>query len=211
MTMINERDPRKTTVIAEDLRLLYEALILSRRNPDQFRRNYDQYIYKSQQLTEAMRKEYKIYTGESWAASKFDGWNGYTEVLKHLRNMTYHGTPLVLNVSILSVYPAVEFEIDQEPIEKFIIKNKYRILEKRSFIAFPFDKEPRHAINSFLKKQIPSKNSKDPDNYAYPLKEFITYKFQHQLVCDKVISALNLSGDLDAVKLLFHSYPILKK
>ncbi len=199
------QDLLKTQIVAEDLKRLYYEINNSRRYPFRFRQVFEQYIYKSQQLTETMRKEFRSLTGKNWVAGDFTGWNEYTTVLKALRNATYHGHPLALHGTALTLYPGVEFATDIDPPSELDFVRGYRIMKSTLFIELPFDEEILPISAGFPIKNI---NSGGP-THAFPLKEFISYKLTWRLLEAGVRKAVDKAGTTDAVKITLHSYPAL--
>lgn len=68
---------------------LADAMILlenSKSSPKDVRRSFSNFVELSQKLTSCMRKEYS----GKWEAEKYEGWNGYTEIIKKLRNYDQH-------------------------------------------------------------------------------------------------------------------------
>ncbi len=72
----------KTEIIYKQLENDYKEILECRRVPVRFNNLFEFYLIKSQQLTDTMRKEYKINTGHSWEVSHFSGWNEYTQAVK---------------------------------------------------------------------------------------------------------------------------------
>ncbi|MBG0847957.1 hypothetical protein H3222_22430 [Pseudomonas chengduensis] len=199
------RDLLKTQVVAEDLKRLYYEINNSRRFPFRFRQAFEQYIYKSQQLTETMRKEYHSLTGDNWVAEKFTDWNVYTNILKALRNATYHGHPLALHGTALTLYPGVEFATDSEPLSELDFIRGYRVMESTLFIELPFDEEFLPISAGFPIKNI----TPGGPTHAFPIKEFISYKLTWRLLEEGVRKATDKAGTTDVVKITLHSYPAL--
>ncbi|MNZ82291.1 hypothetical protein D3C78_1009850 [compost metagenome] len=199
------RDLLKTQIVAEDLKRLYYEINNSRRYPFRFRQAFEQYIYKSQQLTETMRKEFHSLTGNNWVAGEFTGWNAYTSILKALRNATYHGHPLALHGTVLTLYPGVEFATDIEPLPELGLVRGYRVMESTLFIELPFDEEFLPISAGFPIKNI----TPGGPTHAFPLKEFISYKLTWRLLEEGVRKATDKAGTTDAVKITLHSYPAL--
>ena len=199
------RDLLKTQIVAEDLKRLYCEINISRRYAFRFRQAFEQYIYKSQQLTETMRKEFHALTGNNWVAGNFTGWNEYTNILKALRNATYHGHPLALHGTALTLYPGVEFATDADPPSELDFVRGYRIMESTLFIELPFDEEFLPISAGFPIKNI----TPGGPTHAFPLKEFISYKLTWRLLDEGVRKATDKAGTTDAVKITLHSYPAL--
>ncbi|MFQ2301365.1 hypothetical protein ACK32U_16595, partial [Aeromonas dhakensis] len=93
----------KADIIFSDLDEIYFQIMNSRRKPKHFRHLFEQYIVKSQQLTDVMRREFKNLTGRSWSASDFLEWTLYTKILKSLRNAALHGEGHVRQGGVNSV------------------------------------------------------------------------------------------------------------
>lgn len=199
------RDLLKTQIVAEDLKRLYCEINNSRRHPFRFRQAFEQYIYKSQQLTETMRKEFHSLTGNNWLAGEFTGWNEYTNILKALRNATYHGHPLALHGTALTLYPGVEFATDIDPPSELDFVFGYRVMESISLIEFPFDEEFLSISAGFPIKNI----MPGSPTHVLPFKEFISYKLTWCLLNEGVRKATDKAGTTDAVKITLHSYPVL--
>lgn len=199
------RNLLKTQIVAEDLKRLYYEINNSRRYPFRFRQAFEQYIYKSQQLTEAMRKEFYSLTGNKWVAGEFTGWNAYTNILKALRNATYHGHPLALHGTALTLYPGVEFATDNAPPSELDFIRGYRVMESTLLIELPFDEEFFSISVGFPIKNI----TPGGPAHAFPHKEFISYKLTWRLLAEGVRKATDKAGSTDAVKITLHSYPTL--
>jgi len=195
----------QTQIVAEDLKRLYYEINNSRRYPFRFRRAFELYIYKSQQLTETMRKEFRSLTGNNWVAGEFEGWNAYTNILKALRNATYHGYPLALHGTALALYQGVEFATDIEPLSELDFVRGYRVMESTLFAEQPFDEEVCSISVGFPIKNI----AQSGPTHAFPLKEFISYKITWRLLDEGVRKATDKAGTTDAVKITLHSYPAL--
>lgn len=199
------RDLRGAQVVAEDLRRLYLEINTSRRYPFKFRQVFEQYIYKSQQLTETMRKEFKALTGKEWAAKDFPGWNPYTEVLKALRNATYHGYPLALHGCVISVYEGVEFETDTKSLSEITLIRGCRVMKSTLFVELPFDEEVVPMSAGYpIKDACPGCST-----HAFPLKDFVSYELTWGLLDEGVRKATDKAGTTDAVKITLHSYSAL--
>lgn len=99
-----------TKMIFGDLKAALEELKNNRKVPVTIRRAFGQFLTLTQQLTEAMRKEYKSLTGKEWNASSFSGWNKITELFKELRRTDYHEFPVVINVRESQYYVAEVYE-----------------------------------------------------------------------------------------------------
>lgn len=199
------RELRGTEIVAEDLRRLYLNLIGARRFPVEFRHAFEQYIYKSQQLTETMRKEFKRLTGEGWTAKDYSGWNVYTDLLKALRNATYHGYPLALHGCAIAIYKAEEFSTDQKPLSELNLVRGYRVVKSTFLVEMPFDE----AVIG-ISAGYPLKHPRDGKTHSYPLKEFVSYELTWGILDAGVRSAAEKAGTVDAVKIALHSYPAIK-
>lgn len=192
----------KSEVIYYDLSKLYTKLNNIRRDRKAFRLAFESYLFKSQQLTETMRREFHEKTGLKWEASKFQGWNIYTAALKKIRNAAVHGHPIILYDSILSVYPNVSFSLDSKD-KSYSLDNKrrFRLTSTRSFISDPLLNDFQYTNTGFLS------NNKD---YIFPLKEFIYYELRLDMMDINKLDGYEIAR-VDVIKLLLHSYPVLKK
>jgi hypothetical protein len=65
-------------------------------SPKAVRQSFARFISADYQLTQHMYKEYKAKTGESWKASKFDGWNAVTELFWELRRANEHPVSILV-------------------------------------------------------------------------------------------------------------------
>lgn len=197
-------EPTKTELVYGDLCQLYLDINQKRRFPRIFRLAFELYIFKSQQLTDAMRSEYKAKTGSKWEASRYKGWNSFTNTLKKIRNSAIHGCPIVLNESVLCVYPNVDFSTDD--VDKKTRNGKYRFSEGTSFIKSPFSENFESIAMGYPLKNKVTETPKDIKNYVFPIKEFVFYKLQWEL--------LELKKDttkrVDAVKLALLTFPVLR-
>ena len=195
-------EPLDTEIVFVDLQHSYEALVRERRSPVKFRRAFESYLMHSQQLTEVMRKEYPRYTASNWDASSFTGWDNSTRALKTLRNLTIHGTPLVLHQVTLGVYPAIAFSIDKRTIGPRQTRAGIRFMRGVSFVDQPFCDQsitPRAGI--------PPKHG---SGWIFPLKEFVSYEIQWHRMDHAASRALNAFGSRDAVRLALVSFPVLR-
>lgn len=194
----------KSEVVYYDLSKLYTELNHIRREKKAFRLAFELYLFKSQQLTETMRSEFHEMTGLKWEASKFKGWNIYTAALKKIRNAAVHGSPIILYDFILSVYLNISFSLDE--FNKAYSQNnkrRFRLTKTRAFISDPFVKDFQYTGIAFLE------SNKDK-NYAYPIKEFISYELRLDMMGIKKLNGFKILR-VDVIKLLLHSYPVFKK
>lgn len=203
------REPTKTQIVFADLCQLYVDINKNRRNPRLFRLAFESYIFKSQQLTEAMRSEYKQQTGKKWCASDFDGWNEYTNSVKKIRNAALHGYPIVLDEAVLSIYPNRKFAIDEE--NEHSSPKKYRAAIGRSFIPNPLSET---FCSGGLGYQLKERVSADPastENYVFPMKEYVFYELRWDLLDLGVFSDIGKGQRVDAIKLILKSFPTLER
>ncbi len=124
--------------------------------------------------------------------------------IKKIRNATIHGDPIILYDFILSVYSNVSFALgrfDKEPPKE----NKKRLMltESRTFISDPF-------ISDFQFTNIAFSNSNKDKNYVYPIKKFISYELRLDMMGIEKLDGYEIHR-VDVIKLLLHSYPVLKK
>lgn len=199
----------KADIIFSDLDEIYFQIMNSRRKPKHFRHLFEQYIVKSQQLTDVMRREFKNLTGRSWSASDFLEWTLYTKILKSLRNAALHGEPIIFNEVIISIYPAVEFSIDTEPLDEEELTREFRVFKATCFIDNPFAEEFITPHQCYQLKYRTHPNERSMENYAVPIKEFVSYQIQWPLSIE-VLKGSSMSC-LDAVKLLLKAHPTLRK
>lgn len=149
--------------------------------------------------------EFKSLTGDMWAANKYSGWNAYTEILKALRNATYHGYPLALHGCALAIYEGEEFITDLKSLDKLDLVKGYRVMASTFLIEMPFDDEVVPMSAGY-----PLKYPRGGKTHAHPLKEFVSYELTWGLLEAGVRSATEKAGTVDAVKIVLHSYPVLK-
>lgn len=199
------REPTKTQLVYGDLCQLYSDINTNRRNPRFFRLAFESYIFKSQQLTEAMRSEYKHQTGKNWLASDFKGWNEYANAIKRIRNAALHGYPIVLDEAVLSIYPNVAFSIDEEGKEPS--SKKYRAAIGRSFISTPFSEKFYSSGFGYQLKERISSDPQSPKNYVFPMKEYVFYELRLDILDLGVLSDIDKKQRTDAVKLVLKSFP----
>ena len=193
-------DPSGTELVFEELRRSYSGIVNSRRFPGRFRQHFDTYLYKSHQLTEVMRREYKAATGLVWVASDFNGWNVYTAAIKALRNAVAHGAPLTLHESILTVYPAVAFVTDSIVPTPRKLGARIRLTISTCFVDLPFQEEIITPYAGYLSIE---------GEYIYPLKEFVSYEIPWHILEAGARAALRGAKTCDVVRLVLHSYPVL--
>lgn len=191
----------KSKLVFSDLTKLYDDLNNIRRDRASFRVAFESYLFKSQQLTEVMRSEFRQMTGLKWEASKFKGWNNYTSALKKIRNAAAHGSPIALYDLILSVYPNVSFTLDRVNEDYSLDNRRIRLTETRAFISDPFEREFSSVIKAFQQGN---------GSNTYPLKEFVSYELRLDIMGINKLDGFE-SLRLDVIKLLLHSYPVLKK
>jgi hypothetical protein len=199
----------KADIIFADLDENYSQIMNSRRKPKYFRHLFEQYIVKSQQLTDVMRREFKQLTGCSWSAGDFSEWTIYTKTLKSLRNAALHGEPIIFNEVIISIYPAVEFSLDSEPLDKKDLIRGFRAFKVTCFIDNPFAEAFITPHQCYQLKHRTHPNEKSMENYAVPIKEFVSYQVQWPLSIE-ILKGSDMSC-LDAVKLLLKAHPTLRK
>ena len=204
----NARDPSKTELVYIDLHNLYEYKNENRRNPRLFRLAFESYILKSQQLTEAMRSEYRQRTGLTWEASKFEGWNAFTNALKKIRNAAIHGYPIVLNEITLSIYPNIAFAIDSNPLEDGA--RKYRATKGKSFLSDSLSESFTSKRVGYLRKEIFSPDLTDIQNYVFPIIEFVCYELDSELLKSSHVENSTPIKIGDVVRLVLKSFPVLK-
>lgn len=197
------QDPLGTTVVFRDLHDAYREMMNGRRFPAKFRRAFDEYVYRSQQLTEVMRKEYSAQTGRPWNASGFTGWNDFTDALKALRRNTYHGVPLVLYETTLAVYPAVQFVTDEAPIGPRQSAAGVRLIHGTLFITSPFREKilmPSMAVPA-----------KDGSGLVRPLKEFVSYQLRWHVLDSSAKASLQRVNTTDVIRIVANSFPVYKR
>ncbi|BEV72290.1 hypothetical protein THUN1379_17720 [Paludibacterium sp. THUN1379] len=192
-----------TEIVFEELRRSYINLMESRRFPAKFRKHFEEYVYKSHQLTEVMRREYKAIAGLPWLASEFKGWNIYTASLKSIRNSVVHGIPLVLHEKILAVYPAVDFACENNILSQKMRAARVRLKKATCFVDLPFQDE---IITPHIGYPV------DGGGYVFPLKEFVSYELPWNLLKDADLHAPeDYSAVNDVVRLVLRSYPALHR
>lgn len=194
-------DPTGTELVFADLNRAYKEMMVSRRYPSRFRRSFDEYLYRSQQLTEVMRKEFLRATGKAWIASEFPGWNMYSAAVKAIRNAVVHGTPLVLHEVIISIYPAVPFGFWGKEIGPRQTAAGVRIITGTCFVGAPFRDEITTPNIGFP--------SLDGQTHIFPLKEFVSYELPWPMFDTETNSIVSKTGTTDVIRLVLGSYPIL--
>ena len=205
------RDPSDTKLIFEDIRNLYYEIISSRRFPMKFRIAFEQYVTKSQQLTETMRKEYHAKTGKKWIALNFPYWNVYTEIIKAIRRATYHGVPLQLHEVTLGIYPPIEVFSDKAPIQQKWLKRGFRAYKATCFLGLPFSTEHVGSGMGYPRKVKVNNDHQDPRNYIFPFKEFVSYELTWNVLENGVKASTDKAKSTDVVKITLKSYPALEK
>jgi hypothetical protein len=85
-------------VLFRDLAHCTEELKEARRSPVRVRRAFARLVDLSQQLTSAMRTEFKKATGARWNASAFGRWTPVSDLFKELRNVEQHRAPIQILV-----------------------------------------------------------------------------------------------------------------
>lgn len=200
----------KTELVYGDLCQLYRDINENRRNPRLFRLAFETYIFKSQQLTEAMRSDFHQKTGLTWTASKFEGWNGFSSALKKIRNAALHGYPIVLDEAVLSIYPNVRFATDDEEWATEQTRKKYRVNKGRSFVDNAFSDRFITTGLVFLREERINQHLKAVENYVFPIKEFVFYELRWELLKRGVFRSLGQNKTVDALKLVLKSFPVLE-
>ena len=200
-------EPSNTELLATDIDELYVNLNNSRRNPKLFRQYFEQYLIKSQQATDVMRKEFKQITGQKWEAKSFDGWSSYTQTLKSLRNASVHGSPIVFYEVTISIYPLIEFSSDKAPIKDSDINRGFRATKSTLLIENPLADIFIPSGTGFLRKNKIFEDLQDPRNYIFPIKSFASYEIKWSIL-DEVSKPIET---IDVVKILLKTYPILQR
>lgn len=65
-----------------DLVASHDDLAAARKSPVKVRRAFSRFVDLTQELTAAMRREFKARTGLDWQASDFPGWNSVTDLFQ---------------------------------------------------------------------------------------------------------------------------------
>ena len=203
------KDYSSAEIVIGDMDYLFNVMMTSRRKQRKFRLSFEQYIVKSQQLTDVMRKEYSRKTDHKWIASDYTGWNENTNILKKLRNVVLHQVPLMFYEVTYSVYPAVQFATEDKDVSLAAKERGFRTSKGVVTVDMPFSEktEPFSAGWPLKKPVHPEPNHRS--NFAYPLKEFISYeiKWSHLSEAGGVLQ----KGPYDVVKLLLSAHPIYLK
>lgn len=204
------RNYSKTEIIFKQIEDIYLEMFQCRRAPIKFNSLFEAYLIKSQQLTDTMRKEYAHYTSQKWEASNFPYWDEYTQVIKRLRNKVIHGEPLILQHAIISIFPAVEFLIDEYPPKFYGRKYRFRVFWQETIDNHPFWEERTKMLAA-----IPVKSPKSEgfsDKYVMPIKEFFTYSFGYPLLNECITKELLLRDKKcrDAIYLLTRAHRVYK-
>ncbi len=201
----------KAEIVFKQMDNCYHEMFQCRRLPLRFNELFELYLVKSQQLTYAMRKEYKHYVDHEWRANEFDGWNEYTRAITKLRNKVTHEEPLSLQHAIISIFPAVEFATDSSPPKIHGKKYKFRIMWQEELITNPFEKD-RTGILAVAPVKNP-KSDKFSDKYVAPVKNFFTYSFGYPFLQECISNKL-LAKDKrcrDAIYLLSKSHQVFRR
>lgn len=90
--------PTDVETIMADLEVCVAQLQAECVSPSGVRRLFQQFLKLSQQLTEMMRREFKKDSGRRWEASKFNGWDAVSELMKALRTADMHRAVIRLQV-----------------------------------------------------------------------------------------------------------------
>lgn len=204
-------DPTKTELVFEDLEQAYFDIIQFRRYPRRFRMAFEIYIYKSQQLTEAMRSEYKLRTRKKWNASAFQGWNYYSTAIKKIRNAILHGNPLQLEETVLSVYPLYPEVEHRKPLRKRYVEKVYFAMRGHTLVSMPFKEEFVSTNNGIPLIRKVVDDPRDKRNFLFPVKEFVGYYLQWDLLDSNTMRELDSESTIDAVRLALKSYPVYEK
>jgi len=205
-------DPHDSEIVYLELERAYRELLRSRRQPAKYRRSFEEYVGKTQQLTEVMRVEYKRNTGKPWAARLFSGWTPQTEALKAIRRATFHQMPLLLDTVEIGVYP-------REAVERMFPgsghhrterhrNSPYGIIKGTSFVERPF---ARRIITSGMGIPKRSGRPQSAGDFWFPLKTFVGYEISHRLVDEDLQKALSKAGTRDAGVLALRTFPVYKR
>lgn len=201
-------EPTKTELVFEDLKQAYREIVNYRRFPRRFRIAFELYIYKSQQLTEAMRSEFKNRTGLNWSASTFGAWNSHSTTIKKIRNAALHGDPIELEQVVLSIYPTNPEVEHYQDLSDAALQRGWFVSVGHSFINRPFAENflaPKHGIPL---KERASKNPKALENFLFPTREYVSYIINWKLIDSIKSSHKSEPIELDAVRLALKSFPV---
>ncbi len=92
-----------TIILFNDLKDTYSEFQKAY-SPKQVRRLFSIFLIQSKQLTELMRREYKIKTRQQWRATDFTGWTATSDFFYKLRNVHLHEVPVKINVHVKSYH-----------------------------------------------------------------------------------------------------------
>ncbi len=205
-------DSSDSEIVFAELSRAYRELLRSRRQPARYRRLLEEYVNKSQHLTEVMRVEYRRCTLKTWSAKSFSGWNASTEVLKALRRVVFHRAAFLLNPVELLVY-------EREAVERMFPKvcgevserhreSRYRLVRGTCFVANPFEKR---RISSGM--GIPRRSGKptSAEDFWFQLKTFMSYEISHRLQDETLSRQFIKAGTHDVSVIAIKSFPVLKR
>ncbi len=202
-------DLRSTQVCFLDLQHAYEQALQHRRHPAIFRRRLEDYILKSQQLTETMRREYAQHTGARWCASRFEGWSVHTAMLKALRHVITHERPLRLNTVTLTFYPREALEKNHPAWAAKQRRSRFNLgwVYELSCVDRPFQAETFGP--GLLLPVEPSAQPEFPMRFYRPFHSFVGYEFDWSVLTEDVRKHVEAGVKNDAVHLLLRTYPRL--
>lgn len=208
--MLSPHEPTKTELVFQDLEHAYREIVNYRRFPRRFRIAFELYIYKSQQLTEAMRSEFKNRTGQQWSANTFSSWNSHSTIIKKIRNAALHGNPIELEQVVLSVYPANPEVEHHRGQSEAALRRGWFLSVGRDLVRRPFAESfvsPRHGL------PLVEKKSNDPraiENFLFPTREYVSYVINWKLL-ESINNPNSEPTEPDAVRLTLKSFPIFAK
>lgn len=115
----------------------------------------------------------------------------------------------MLDESVLSIYPNLKFAIDED--NKYLPLKKYRAVTCRSFIPNPFSETFCSGGFGYQLKERVSADPASAENYAFPMKEYVSYELRLDLLDLGVFSDIGKGQRVDAIKLVLKSFPTLER
>ncbi len=116
-----------------------------------------------------------------------------------------HGCPIVLDETVLSIYPNLAFAIDKE--NEALSNKSYRAVIGRSFIPSPLSEKISSSGFCYQLKEMVSDDKASLENYVFPIKEYVFYELRWDLLDLGVLSDIGGGQRIDAIKIVLKSFP----
>ncbi|MCC4766760.1 hypothetical protein FXW07_09080 [Methanosarcina sp. DH1] len=191
-----------TNIVYRDLLDAYNELIENDRSILAVRKNLQNFLTCSFQLTQVMYKEFPRRTSEKWNSSKFSGWDDISKLFKEFRNVVNHEPPLLVKFDAKHFFSA----------NKVYGYSNSSVGSKISSVEATYETDPRSdCIPDVSNFKIITINI-DTDEISNEDAELdhIEYKFAFIPTTDKTKELLNKVGNDDLFELAKHYFKTLQ-